>query len=61
MQQATGQMPKEQPEKVEESPRVTIARASGIKGGKLRAEKLSPERRKAIAKKAVETRWRKNG
>jgi hypothetical protein len=60
VQQATGQMPKQQPEPVEESPRVTIARAAGLKGGKARAEKLTPERRKAIAKNAVEKRWRKN-
>jgi len=26
-------------------------------GGKLRAERLSPERRKEIAKKAAEKRW----
>lgn len=57
VQQATGQMPKEQPEPVEENPRITIARAAGLKGGKARAEKLSPDRRKAIAKKAVEKRW----
>jgi len=31
----------------------------GRKGGKARAEKMSPERRKEIAKKAAERRWRK--
>ena len=59
VQQATGQMPKEQPEPVEESPRVTIGRAAGLKGGPARAAKLTPERRKEIAQKAAEKRWKK--
>jgi len=32
----------------------------GLKGGKARAETLSPERRSEIAKKAAERRWAKN-
>lgn len=59
VQQATGQMPKEQPEPVEESPRVTMGRVGGLKGGKARAEKLTPERRKEIAAKAAKKRWLK--
>jgi hypothetical protein len=31
----------------------------GRKGGKARAEKLSPDERKEIAKKAAEARWKK--
>lgn len=38
---------------------VALGRLGGLKGGKARAEKLSPERRKEIAKKAAETRWKK--
>jgi hypothetical protein len=34
-------------------------RLGGLKGGHARAEKLTPEERKAIAKKAAETRWAK--
>ena len=34
-----------------------LGRRGGLKGGKARAEKLSPERRKEIAKKAIESRW----
>jgi hypothetical protein len=34
-------------------------RVGGLKGGKARAEKLSPEERAAIAKKAAEARWSK--
>jgi len=33
-----------------------IGRKGGLKGGDARAKKLSPERRKAIAKKAAQTR-----
>lgn len=61
VQQATGQMPKDEPEKVDESPRITIGRAAGLKGGKARAEKLTPERRRDIAKKAAEKRWAQTG
>ena len=32
---------------------------AGSKGGKRRAEKLSPEERSAIAKKASDARWKK--
>jgi len=32
-------------------------RAGGVKGGAARAAKLTPERRKAIAKKAADKRW----
>ena len=31
--------------------------AGGVKGGAARAAKLTPERRKAIAKKAADKRW----
>lgn len=33
---------------------------SGREGGKRRAEKLSPERRSEIARKAAEARWKKH-
>ena len=59
VQQATGQIPKDEPEKDEENTRITLGRLGGLKGGKARAEKLTPERRKAIAKKAAQKRWGK--
>lgn len=37
---------------------VARGRAGGKTGGKRRAEVLSPERRKAIAKKAAKSRWK---
>jgi hypothetical protein len=36
-----------------------LGRLGGLKGGRVRAQKLSPERRKEIAKKAVAARWAK--
>jgi hypothetical protein len=32
-------------------------RVGGLKGGKARAEKLSPEKRSEIARKAAQARW----
>ena len=34
-----------------------FARAGGLKGGKARAKRLSPERRQEIAKAAAKARW----
>ena len=36
-----------------------LGRRGGLKGGKARAEKLSPEQRKEIAQIAASARWRK--
>ncbi len=38
---------------------VTLGRLGGLKGGKARAAKLSPERRSEIARKAAQSRWKK--
>jgi hypothetical protein len=38
---------------------VSRGRRGGLKGGPVRSEKLSPERRAAIARKAAESRWRR--
>jgi hypothetical protein len=35
------------------------ARVFGREGGRARAKKLSPEKRSAIARKAVQVRWQK--
>jgi len=39
---------------------VLMGRRGGLKGGRARAEKLSPERRKEIAQAAAIARWGKN-
>ncbi len=36
---------------------VALGRLGGLKGGKARAEKLSPKKRSSIAKKAAQSRW----
>lgn len=36
---------------------VALGKLGGRKGGKARAEKLSPEERKAIAQRAAQARW----
>lgn len=39
---------------------VALGRLGGLKGGKARAAKLSPEQRSEIAKNAAKKRWSKN-
>lgn len=36
---------------------VALGRLGGLKGGKARANKLTPEQRREIAKKAANARW----
>lgn len=38
---------------------VALGRLGGLKGGKARKEKLSPDERRAIAQKAAKARWGK--
>jgi len=38
---------------------VALGRLGGLKGGKARATKLTPEQRKEIARKAAQARWGK--
>jgi hypothetical protein len=58
VQQATRQAPKEEPPKKNPAA-VTLGRLGGLKGGKARAESMTPAKRKAIAKKAAAARWNK--
>lgn len=55
MQQVTGQAPMPEPPKNPAA--VTLGRLGGLKGGKARADALTPERRAEIARKAAEKRW----
>ena len=41
------------------SPMAELGRSGGLSGGTARAKKLSPERRREIAKKAAAARWGK--
>ena len=38
---------------------VALGKLGGSKGGKIRAQRLTPEQRKEIARKAVMARWAK--
>jgi hypothetical protein len=63
VQEATGQTPEpEQPKSLSTEDKhaaaVALGRLGGLKGGKARTEKLSPERRKEIAQKAAQARWK---
>jgi hypothetical protein len=63
VQMATGQIPKVEPPApvVKKNPAaVTLGRLGGLKGGKARADSLTPAKRKAIAKKAAAARWTKS-
>jgi hypothetical protein len=53
MGEAEPETPAKDPERVERG------KKGGAKGGKLRAERLSPERRSEIARKAAAARWQK--
>jgi hypothetical protein len=55
--EATGERPPE-PEKPAKNPAaVELGRMGGLKGGKARAAKLSPEERQEIARRAAQARW----
>lgn len=56
---ATGNPVTEVPTPIKNQAAVALGRLGGLKGGKARAEKLSPQKRKAIAKKAAKARWSK--
>ncbi len=55
VQMVTGQAPMPEPPKNPAA--VSLGRLGGLKGGKARADALTPERRAEIAKKAAKTRW----
>lgn len=60
-QKAIGEIPKEEPIDPNKNPAaVTLGRLGGLKGGKARADVLTQEQRKAIAKKAAASRWKKS-
>ncbi len=63
VQEATGEVepPPEKPKaKRTISDPKALGRKGGLKGGKVRAEKLTPEQRSEIARKAAQARWNKS-
>ncbi len=61
VEQSTGQpIPKNIAEESTKNPAaVALGRLGGLKSAKARMEKISPERRKEIAKNAAHSRWTK--
>ena len=54
---ATGQEPEPKPEREKNPAAVALGKLGGAKGGRARAEALTPEQRSEIAKKAAAKRW----
>lgn len=55
--EATGEEPVTQPPPEKNQAAVELGRLGGKKGGKARAENLTPEQRSEIAKIAAQKRW----
>ncbi len=55
--QSTSDEPVPDPDEGKNPHAVALGRAGGLKGGKARAAKLSPERRSQISREAAEARW----
>jgi hypothetical protein len=55
--EATGQAPSVDPDEGKDPAAVALGRKGGLKGGKARAEKMTPEQRSEAAKKAAAARW----
>jgi hypothetical protein len=51
--------PEPQPERVKNPHAVALSKLGAAKGGKARAESLTPKQRSKIAKKAAKARWKK--
>jgi hypothetical protein len=58
-QEAIGEAPREDPDAGKNPAAVARGKLGGIKGGKARASNLSPERRREIATRAANARWKK--
>lgn len=59
MEIATGEINEKDPYEGKNPNAVELGRLGGKKGGKARANKLTPEQRTEIAKKAAAKRWKK--
>jgi hypothetical protein len=57
--EATGKAPPVDPAAGKDPAAVALGRTGGLKGGKARAAKLTPEERAESARKAAQARWAK--
>lgn len=53
--------PLEHPDEGKNPHAVALGKLGGQKGGRARADRLSPQQRSKIARKAAETRWQRGG
>ena len=58
VQEATGQVEPKANNPRKEYDYKALGHKGGLKGGKARADKLTPERRRQIAEKAAQARWK---
>ena len=58
--EATGDSPPFDPDAGKDPAAVALGRKGGLKGGKARAAKMTPEQRSEAAKKAADARWGRN-
>jgi hypothetical protein len=58
VEDATSEEPEPDPYEGKDPAAVELGRKGGLKGGKARAEKLTPEQRSEIARKAARARWK---
>jgi hypothetical protein len=56
---ATGAAQEPDPDQGKDAAAVNLGRRGGLKGGKARAAKMTPQRRAEIARKAAKARWGK--
>lgn len=59
--QSTSDEPVPDPDEGKNPHAAALGRAGGLKGGKARAAKLTPEQRSEIARKAARQRWANSG
>ena len=59
VEEATGEPTSKSENGTKNPAAVALGRLGGLKGGKARASKLTPEQRKEIARNAAKARWEK--
>lgn len=58
VRQATGEVEPVDPDEGKDPAAVALGRKGGLKGGKARAAKMTPEQRVEAARKAARARWK---
>jgi hypothetical protein len=55
--EATGELPTEEPNDGKDPAAVALGRRGGLKGGRARAESMTPDARSESARRAAQARW----